>query len=108
MKRLLKNVAFFEAYPLCFDYIRQLQEINERETKEWKFPVESDAHLCGIDDLQRFGIFGTIDDLAGGDILKHDRILNQPYHIVFFKIARDAAKARFEKRYRDFLREKNK
>ena len=64
--------------------------------------------MAGVDKLKPFGIFGTIDGLAQGNILKHDEVLLYPYRDVFIKLLYEYEKGEYQKRYAEILKQESK
>lgn len=71
-----------------------------RELESTYLVSEPDIKLlqAGINELDQFGIKNTLDNLAGGDILKYDSIRQLPYHEVFDKQYMETIKKKVEKK----------
>lgn len=71
-----------------------------RELEATYLVSEPDIKLlqAGINELDQFGIKNTLDNLAGGDILKYDLIRQLPYHEVFDKQYMETIKKKVEKK----------
>lgn len=82
--------------------------IYELETQQLKSMPDPDKIAAGIDELNIFGDKNTIDQLAGGDILKWNDIKKLPYEQVFEKQLMLIKTSAFEKKYTKILSEKSK
>ena len=66
--------------------INEIEITIKNENRLLNYIPDPDEIAAGIDRFNKFGIFGTIDSLADGDLLKHKEILKMPYNIVFSKL----------------------
>lgn len=55
---------------------------------------------AGIDDFNRFGVFNTIDSLAGGDVLKWGEIMKITYNDIFLKLCMNKQQHIFQENLR--------
>lgn len=76
----------------------QLETINHQEsvaltseTPNFKWEA-----VDGSNRMSKFGIYNTLDNLSGGDILKYEAILNLPYSDVFTKMYMNRVKGDIE------------
>lgn len=76
----------------------QYDKINELEESYLFNPPDSKLLQAGIKELDVLGDVNTIDSLAGGDILKWEKIRNLPYSEVFNKMLKNTIEARINKR----------
>ena len=65
---------------------------------------DSDEIMAGISKLEQFGEFTIIDQLAGGDILKYERVLLMDVYTVITKLHYTKEQNDFDKRYSKQLR----
>ncbi len=87
-------VEFYTAFNYVHDsYIKMIQ----RENTVLHYDPEMEELEAGIDSLRKFGRLSTIDALAGGDILKHNEIVELPYSRVFTKMYLELEKSKFQK-----------
>ena len=94
---IIKNIGIFDFYP-AFNFIyTQYQKLVEREHKVLNYDVEGDEMEAGIDRFTKFGRLSTIDTLSGGDILKHEEIINLTYSRIFTKLYLESEKAKYQK-----------
>ena len=63
---------------------------------------------AGVRDFDELGEINTIDNLAGGDVLKWDAVKELPYYQVFDKLRKQTIENRFNKRYQKIIAEKHK
>lgn len=71
---------------------------------------KEEAYLeqAGVSRLNKFGVFGVLDELSGGDITKHKEISEMPYEYVFTKLLRDKEKSIVQSNYNGIQRERSK
>lgn len=69
---------------------------------------EMEMIAAGIMKLNEFGAYATVDQLAGGDILKHAEIKAMPYYEVYQKLKLDKVNREIEKAYQKIITEKSK
>ncbi len=63
----------------------QLTEIANLEIQELSHDFTQKEKDAGIERLQRFGHYPSLNSLTGGDITKEDEILEIPYQRIFMK-----------------------
>jgi hypothetical protein len=86
---------------------KEIQKINSYLATLGIAPtVEEEA--AGIERFNEFGVFATIDRLAGGDPLKYDAIEAMPFHIIFTKLKLNKVEYEYQEAYREIIRFKNK
>lgn len=76
----------------------EFKELVEVETNELKQEYSEKEKAAGVEELERFGHFPSVDNLAKGDLLEHDKILQLPYHKVFVKLNYDKTLGQITKR----------
>jgi hypothetical protein len=76
----------------------QLNKFFDRFKELAEYQPEQDELQAGIDELDQFGFFNTVDRLAGGDVLKHDLILKEPALKIYNKLLKDYIDAKIQKR----------
>lgn len=82
-------------YGIAKNLIEQLKVVVENENKAFQSPPNLLAEQAGAANLRQFGDFNDIDLLAGGDVLKHELVLQLEYNLIFQKL-------RYNKIYRKF------
>lgn len=85
----------------------QIKNISDIEKQELGEPDSEDIE-AGIDKLQEFDYAVTLDILSKGNLLEEDKLLQQPYSIIFRKLCLNKAKAEIQKAYMENARRKNK
>lgn len=85
------------------ELMKQYLGIIDYESKIPKPIRKSDETRAGIKDLDKYGVFGFIDGLAGGDILKHDLIYKLPYETVMLKSNLNTEVANYQHRLREIM-----
>jgi len=86
----------------------EIEAINELEKNYLSSDPESDMISAGINDLNQFGLLNTIDQLAGGDILKWNEIRKLPYSVVFDKMYKNTIEGNIQKKMNKIMTSKNK
>jgi len=77
----------------------ELEAINKLEADNLNSEPDADLNAAGIHEMNVFGDLNTIDQLAGGDILKWEAIKQLRYHQVFDKQLKSIIENRIEKKY---------
>jgi len=85
----------------------QTDKINEMLKTLYVEPT-SDEINAGIENFAPFGVFATINGLAGGDILKFDAVENTSFMIVFTKLSLNKVDTEYRKSYQDIMLHKSK
>jgi hypothetical protein len=67
----------------------ELETIKELEKTYLSSDPSAKMVQAGINKLDQFGIMNTVDNLAGGDILKYELIKKQKYNVIFDKQYRE-------------------
>ena len=89
------NLRVTEFYALYNSILQQLENLMNMEDRELT-PNHHNHKWEAVEGgkrLSKLGILPTIDNLAGGDILKYNEILELPYITVFKKLMLDRIKA---------------
>jgi hypothetical protein len=94
-----QQMRLAELIPLYLDIANQLVAILETEkatlsTEPTTQQIEAGMHL-----FDQLGYFNAIDDLAGGDPLKYDAVLDLEYSVVYSKLLKNKISATFAKNY---------
>jgi len=90
-------------------WIREQQSfLSMIEKNNLSSPPEPELMAASIDRLDEFGSYVTIDSLAKGNILEHERIEKLPYFKVYEKLKLDKIQRDIEKAYYEIMKSKNK
>lgn len=93
----INNVGVIEFYH-AFNYVfNAYTELIERENKVLHYEPDNEEIEAGLSNLNKFGRLSSIDALAGGDILKHNQIIELPYSRVFTKLFLEHEKAKYQR-----------
>ena len=93
----------------CLIWIKdELEAIGNLEKEYLYNPPDADLINAGIRELDELGEFNTIDNLAGGDILKHEQIKALPYHFVFDKLRKQTLENKISKNLAKIQQQKMK
>lgn len=80
------SMQAFEFYHL-FNYVVEcLKQIIETENSQLAQDPDIDEIDAGVENLSRLGVYLTLDNLSGGDVLKWDSIYNTSYNRIFTKL----------------------
>lgn len=85
-------------------FFEEIKRIHEQEAASLVGEYTQQQKRAGIQQLEKFKHFKTIDGLAGGDVLKYEDILQTEYRTIFMKLYYDKEKSDYEDRYNDVLR----
>lgn len=94
----IEPVGIKDFYPALNFVVEQHKKLIERENRILHHEPEVEELEAGIESLQKFGRMATVDTLAGGDLLKHNLIIEMPYSRVFTKLYMESEKAKYHKR----------
>lgn len=71
----------------CIAWItNQLEDIAETESENLSYTPSNDELDAGVDELQKYDYYVTLDSLTEGDSTKEDYYLNKPYSYIFRKL----------------------
>lgn len=95
------------------DFLRFILWIHEQqefiytiEKNNLSSEPEAELVAAGINRLDEFGSYTTIDSLASGDVLKHEEIERLPYYVVYQKLKLDKIQREIEKKYAEIIKNK--
>lgn len=94
----ISNADLKEVMSFILWIMDELKTIRELEATYLVSEPDIKLLQAGINELDQFGIKNTLDNLAGGDILKYDLIRQLPYHEVFDKQYMETIKKKVEKK----------
>lgn len=84
-KKKIRKLEQTESIPFVLWVYDELQNIIKIEKEYLTSNPEPDLVHAGIDRLNELGETNLIDTLAGGDILKWEKVKQMPYHVIFDK-----------------------
>lgn len=93
----LEPIGVFEFYPVFNSIQQQYIDLVTREKKFLSHDPEPEELEAGLENLGKFGRLMTVDALSGGDILRHNQIIELPYSRIFTKLYMDSEKAKIQK-----------
>ena len=85
LKYLLKQ-RIVDVFAFYNHVVEEVERTISNENRLLNYTPDADEITAGIERFNKFGIFGTIDSLADGDLTKHKEILKMPYNVVFSKL----------------------
>jgi hypothetical protein len=88
-KKSITNYELSKAVEFILWIKDELETIKELETTYLSSQPSAKMFQAGINKLDQFGIMNTVDNLAGGDILKYNLIKKQKYNVIFDKQYRE-------------------
>lgn len=94
----IQNIEVNHAMSFILWVIDELKSVNELEKQYLTSDPDVKFLQAGGNNLNKFGLMNTLDNLAKGDILKYDLIRQLPYNVVFDKQYLEVTKAEIEKK----------
>jgi hypothetical protein len=88
-KNSIENYDLSKAIEFILWIKDELETIKELEKTYLSSDPSAKMFQAGINKLDQFGIMNTVDNLAGGDILKYELIKKQKYNVIFDKQYRE-------------------
>lgn len=102
----IEKLKLCDVYCIADYLFKQLKVVLEMEKKELSVPPTSEQIRAGINMFDVFGVNNTIDALAGGDILKYEKVLKLNYNTVFLKLKRTKLEGKYRKNYEKIMQSK--
>lgn len=106
IEKHFQKLSVEEVYACIKFLMNQFIERNKMEEKLLKPNVTIDHQRAGIAMFNVLGDFNTIDEIAGGDVLKHDAVLMLDYITIFNKLLKNNLTTKFENNYSEILKKK--
>jgi len=94
----VQNIEPNKAMSFILWMIDEMKSINELENQYLRSDPDIKLLQAGINELDKFGLNNTLDNLAKGNILDYDKIRQLPYNVVFDKQYLEVTKGRIEKK----------
>lgn len=94
----IEKISNADAMAFVLWIIDEVKSISELEMTYLQSSPDVKMIQAGIDKLNKFGILNTLDHLAGGDVLKYEKIKKLPYNVVFDKQYMEITKNEIEKK----------
>lgn len=94
----IQNIEINKAMSFILWIIDELKSVNELEKAYLTSDPDVKFLQAGGNNLNKFGLMNTLDNLAKGDILKYDLIRQLPYNVVFDKQYLEVTKSEIEKK----------
>jgi hypothetical protein len=92
--------------PLVVDYIDQLNKMRELWNKTLKSGYTNEEKQAGADNLERFGMYATLINMAGKDLEKYDRLHNRKWFEILLYLSYQKAENAFQKKYSEIISKK--
>ena len=96
-----------EYFPAVNFIVNGLDKIIELEVKRLTSQPKEELIMAGVEKMQVYGDLNTIDQLAGGDMLKWNEIEKMPWQYVFTKLCMEKDRADIQESYSEIIRLKN-
>lgn len=103
-----EQLTLNELVPMYLEITNQLTEILKTEKATLEILPTPEQIRAGISEFEKLGIFSAIDDLAGGDPLKYDAVLQLEYSVVYSKLLKNKISHTFACRYEEVMKTLNK
>jgi hypothetical protein len=94
----LSKIPLFDLHRFRLYLYDQIDFINDLESTKLSHKPDADEQIAGIEEFGKYKSFVQFDNLAGGDILKYNKIREEPYMICFTKMLLDAERNEFQER----------
>ena len=107
-RKVLDSMPVSEVYPFGIFLEKQLIEVCKLERKKLKSKYTADQLQAGIESFDELGVFNTIDMIMKEYGFDQHKALRQEYSFIFNKLLLSNKTSKFEKRYAEILRNKNK
>ena len=104
----LESCSFIHIFEVFLNIADQLKSIIEKESKVLSFSPTTEQIQAGIKSFDILGEFNAIDNIAKGDPLKYEKLLELDYNTIFLKLLKSNLSSKFERKYNDVLRSKKK
>ena len=104
----VSNMDSNDVFSLVLWVKDQMESISKMEQEFLVSDTDPDMMAAGINELQQFGDLNTIDQLAGGDILKYDAVKSLRYNVIFDKQYKMNVEAKIQKKLIKIQSSKNK
>lgn len=104
----IEPIGIKDFYPALNFIVQEHQKLIERENRILEYDYDPEEIEADISPLQKFGRMATVDTLAGGDLLKHSKIIELPYSRIFTKMYMESEKAKYQKRLFEIRKSKIK
>lgn len=92
---------------ICF-ITDELKAIGDLEKNYLSGDSDIDLQVAGINELNQFGDLNIVDNLAKGDITKHEEIKKLRYHVVFDKLYKGLKETEIQKKVQKIKSSKTK
>lgn len=92
--------------PLVEDYVKQLEEMKKTWNRQLSSTPTAEQQQAGIDKLNKFGMRGTLLNMAGKDLEKYDRLHNREWYDILLYLMQEKEENEFQKRYQKIISKK--
>lgn len=94
----VQKIEVSDAMSFILWLIDEMKTIRELESNYLSADPDIKFLQAGGNNLNKFGLMNTLDNLAKGDVLKYDLIRELPYNVVFDKQYLEVTKSEIEKK----------
>lgn len=101
------SILILEYFPALNFIMNGLQYISHLETVRLTAQEKEELVIAGIHKMRVYGDLNTIDQLAGGDLLKWSEVEKMPWQHVFTKLCMEKDRAEIQENYSEIMRTKN-
>jgi len=107
-KNKINSLKFIQAYPYFNHICKEILRLVKRDKQYLEQKPDSELTLAGVERLSKFGEMRIIDQLAGGDLLKYEKIIEIEYDVIFKKLWYIAEQGAFRERLHKLQMKKQK
>jgi hypothetical protein len=100
------NVPAWQYLPIIANYIEQLNEMRKLWNKALASTPTAEEVQAGISELNKFGMYGVLINIAGKDLEKYDRLYNRKWFEILLYLTYQKKENDFSKKYQKILTKK--
>ena len=104
----LQGLSVFKFFAFFRYMVEQVERINKIENSLLSHYPSEDELAAGMDRFGKYSPILQVDSLAGGDILKYEKIRQLTYSDCLTKLALDKERNDYQKDYQSIMSRKNK
>lgn len=99
---LIENKRWHEVFAFYNHIAKEVVRVEEILKTLHVLPTQEEE-AAGIDNFAQFGVFATIDRLAGGNVLKYEAIENMPFMVIYTKLKLNKVEAEYQEAYQKII-----
>lgn len=100
------KMELLKAFAISNYFITDIKNFYEKINFKNDIEYTTEQIRAGIKEFSKFGVFNSIDSLAGGDITKWNQVVMLPMADVVLKLKINNQQSRYEKKYHEIISKK--